>query len=108
MAVLCCSQTRLGPGPRQQGGKCKLCGKVPCKGMPKARRKRIPGAARSFFHQLARARDGVHQQVWFLYCTRGVPDLREGVAGRNGPQRWVAEDGVAGYSEGGSFLPTGL
>ena len=42
-----------------------LCGKVPCKGRPKARRKRTPGAARSFSHQLARARDGVPQQVWF-------------------------------------------
>jgi hypothetical protein len=55
-----------------RGGKCKLCGKVPCKGMPEARRKRTPGAARSFFHQLARARDGVHQQVWLPNLARSA------------------------------------
>jgi hypothetical protein len=32
-----------------RGGKCSCAEKCP-KGMPKARRKRIPGAARSFFH----------------------------------------------------------
>jgi hypothetical protein len=91
-----------------RGGKCRLCEKVPCKGVPEARRKRIPGAARSFFHQLARARDGVHQQVWFP--NRAVrANLLLGRCGVS-PQRGVAEE-WAGAScrpileTGGDFPP---
>jgi hypothetical protein len=57
------------------------------------------------FDQLASARDGVPQQVWFPLCERRVPTCREGVAGRNNPQRRVVEDGIAGCREGGAFIP---
>jgi hypothetical protein len=66
-----CSQTRLGPGPRQRGRQVQGVGKVadrPAEG----RRKRIPGAARSFFHRLARARSRAPQQVWFPCRARSV------------------------------------
>ena len=81
-----------------------LCGKVPCKGRPKARRKRIPGAARSFFHRLARARGGVPQQGGFPCWARsaviargvlrGVPAERvTGALGRALRRRYSAGEG---------------
>jgi len=82
-----CSQTRLGHGPRHRGRQVQGVGKVAFR--PAAgRRKRIPGAARSFFHRLARARSGAPQQVWFPCWARsarnciGCCSCRRGVAGR--------------------------
>lgn len=47
-------------------------------------------------------------QVCLPLCTRHVADYSEGVAGGNGPLRWVTEDGgsFAGSSQGGKFLPS--
>jgi hypothetical protein len=69
------------------------------------RRKRIPGAARSFFHHLARARSSAPQQGWFPCRARSAGDcvcccfvLRGGVAGRNrGCYECMVRRG--GYSE---------
>jgi hypothetical protein len=67
------------------------------------RRKRIPGAARSFFHHLARARSSAPQQG--LVSLQGAERRRlrlllflllaEGRCGEGGtsPLRWVTEDG---------------
>lgn len=69
-----CSETRLGPGPRQQGRQVQAVWKRALnEGRPQARRKRIPGAARSVFHQLARARDGVPQRVWLPIQAQDAP-----------------------------------
>ena len=87
-----CSQTRLGHGPRHRGRQVQGVGKVAFR--PAAgRRKRIPGAARSFFHRLARARSGAPQQVWFpcrarsagdcvgcCSCRRGLPTLLQAIS----------------------------
>ena len=61
------SQTRLGPGPRQRGRQGQWCEKVALQGPAGGHRKRIPGAARRFFHRLARARSRAPQQAWYAH-----------------------------------------
>src|SRR5271168_1479831 len=93
-----CSQTRLGPGPRQQGRQVQEVGFPTRNKVEGGRRPVCTSAARKIGVPLSRARDGVPQQAWFPWlfaermndciCFRG-----EGVAGRNGSQRRVPEDG---------------
>jgi hypothetical protein len=61
--------------------------KWPVFGPAEGRRKRIPGAARSFFHRLARARSRAPQQglVSLLGAKAREIVFRGGVAGRNRP-----------------------
>jgi hypothetical protein len=84
-----CLQTRLGHGPRHRGRQVQRCGKSGPKGLAEGRRKRILGAARSFFHRLVHARSGAPQQVWFLCSSATAQELlvRVGVVGRNRPAR---------------------
>jgi hypothetical protein len=80
------------------------------------RRKRIPGAARSFFHRLARARSRAPQQG--LVSLQGAERRRlrlplflflaVGRCGEGGsPLGWVAEDAgiIGGWSEGRNPFP---
>ena len=74
------------------------------------RRKRILGAARSFFHRLARARSRAQQGLVSLQgaerrrlCLLLFLLLAEGRCGEGGsPLGWVAEDAgiIGGWSEG--------
>jgi hypothetical protein len=95
------SQTRLGPGPRQQGRQVQEEG-FPTLGTERSAEwmgrsvaevctseaRKIGGCL------LSRARDGVPQQAWFPWlCTERMNAPGEGVAGRNGPLRRVSEDG---------------
>ena len=57
------SQTRLGPGPRQQGRQVQGVGSLVC--TSKARKMRVP---------LARARGGAPQQVWLPCFARSAED----------------------------------
>jgi hypothetical protein len=65
------------------------------------RRPVCTSAARKIGVPLAGARDGVPQQACFPWlCAERMNAFGEGVAGRNGPQRRVSEDGssIAGWS----------
>jgi hypothetical protein len=65
------------------------------------RRPVCTSAARKIGVPLAGARDGVPQQACFPWlCAERMNAFGEGVAGRNGPQRRVPEDGssIAGWS----------
>ena len=76
------------------------------------RRPVCTSAARKIGVPLAGARDGVPQQACFPWlCAERMNAFGEGVAGRNGPQRRVPEDGssIAGWSrEETSSLKTAL
>ena len=104
-----CSQTRLGHGPRHRGRQVQGVGKVAFR--PAAgRRKRIPGAARSFFHRLARARSGAPQQAWFPCWARNAGIalafvLVGGVAGRPDRPAEVGAEDAKQPQTGGDLLP---
>src|SRR3984885_14571419 len=78
-----CSQTRLGPGPRQQGWQVQEVGFPTRNEVEGGRRPVCTSAARKIGVPLARARDGVPQQAWLpwlcaermnaLGALRGVP-----------------------------------
>jgi hypothetical protein len=76
------------------------------------RRPVCTSAARKIGVPLAGARDGVPQQACFPWlCGQRMNAFGEGVAGRNGPQRRVSEDGgpIPGWSrEETSSLKTAL
>ncbi len=70
MAVLCLLTNTPWPWPTPAGAASAGCAETWPRRPAEGRRKRIPGAARSVFHQLARARDGVPQQVWLPRLAR--------------------------------------
>src|ERR1700678_427598 len=85
-----CSQTRLGPGPRQQGRQVQEEG-FPTLGTERSvewRGRSVAEVCTSEARKiggclLSRARDGVPQQAWFLLHQReAVPACRGGRCGR--------------------------
>ena len=103
-----CLQTRLGPGPRQQGRQVQEAGFPPGTKWRAAAGRSAQAQRGRLGCLLSRARDGVPQQACFPWlCAERMNALGEGVAGRNGPLRRVSEDGsvIAGWRLGGSLLP---
>ena len=75
------------------------------------RRPVCTSTARKIGVPLAGARDGVPQQACFPWlCAERMSAFGEGVAGRNGPQRRVPEDGgsIAGWSREETSSPKTL
>src|SRR5260370_42488839 len=67
-----CYQTRLGPGPRQQGRQVQEVGFPTRNEVEGGRRPVCTSAARKIGVLLARARDGVPQEAWFPCFARSA------------------------------------
>src|SRR5271163_2884502 len=106
-----CLQTRLGPGPRQQGRQVQEAGFPPGTKWRAAAGRSAQAQRGRLGCLLSRARDGVPQQAWFPWlfaermndciCFRGRA-LREGTA-RRGGCRTTAAPSRAGNREESSF-----
>src|SRR6202021_1909844 len=86
-----CSQTRLGPGPRQQGRQVQEVGFPPGTKWRAAAGRSAQAQRGRLGCLLSRARDGVPQQAWFPWlCAERMNALEKGVARKERP----AEEGV--------------
>src|SRR5271163_4090299 len=102
-----CSQTRLGPGPRQQGRQVQEVGFPTWNEVEGGRRPVCTSAARKIGVPLARARDGVPQQAWLPWLCMERMDAFGGVAGcpRSGGDGRVGRFFAPAHSAGRGILP---